>query len=95
MAPIATIPGNGNKVNLDVTSSVAAWSAGTLANFGWGIISTGTNGVDFDSSENGDFADRPMLTINFAPAPAPVPLPAGIYLLLSAIGSFFALRRLG
>ena len=84
LTPVATANGNGNKLNIDLTASVASWSAGTLGNFGIGFISTGSNGVDFDSSENTDFADRPMLTVNYTPAP--VPLPPSLLLSLPALG---------
>lgn len=80
---IATVNGSGNKVNIDITSTVSSWANGTLGNFGFGFISTGTNGVDFDSSENTDFADRPMLTINYTPAP--VPLPPSVFMVLPAL----------
>ncbi|MFT4563353.1 MAG: hypothetical protein ACI9BW_003107, partial [Gammaproteobacteria bacterium] len=50
-----TINGGGNKVTIDITSSVAAWAAGAT-NYGWAFIATGSNGVDFDASENSDFA---------------------------------------
>ena len=36
-APVATINGLGNKVTVDITSSVASWAAGAN-NFGWALI---------------------------------------------------------
>jgi hypothetical protein len=88
-----TINGNGNKVTVDITSSVAAWAAGAT-NYGWAFIATGTNGVDFDASENSDFADRPQLFINFtAPAPAVVPLPPSVALALPALAFLLRARR--
>ena len=89
-APFASVDGGGNKVQVDITSLVSLWADGTLMNFGLGFVPTGNNGVDFDSSENFDFADRPMLTVDFTPAP--VPLPASVYLFLGAAGFLFRAR---
>ena len=93
-APVATINGIGNKVTVDITSSVASWAAGAN-NFGWALISTGNNGVDVDASENIDFADRPQLFIGFtAPlAPAVVPLPPSVLLALPALAFLARTRR--
>ena len=92
--PVAVINGGGDKVTIDITSSVASWSAGAQ-NFGWAFLATGTNGVDFDASENSDFADRPMLFIDFtAPvAPAVVPLPPSLALALPAFAFLACTRR--
>jgi hypothetical protein len=46
-----------------VTTSVQNWSNGD-ANEGWVLTDTGSNGVDFNSSENGTAANRPKLTVN-------------------------------
>ncbi|MFT4562309.1 MAG: hypothetical protein ACI9BW_002053, partial [Gammaproteobacteria bacterium] len=83
----------GNKVTIDITSSVAAWAAGAT-NYGWAFIATGSNGVDFDASENSDFADRPQLFVNFTtPAPAVVPLPPSAVLALPALAFLLRARR--
>jgi hypothetical protein len=88
-----TINGGGNKVTIDITSSVAAWAAGAT-NYGWAFIATGSNGVDFDASENSDFADRPQLFVNFtAPAPAVVPLPPSMVLALPTLAFLMRARR--
>ncbi len=53
---------------VDVTEDVALWASGDLPNFGWGFTPTGSNGVDWFSSEN-DFVDgRPQLMISYSPA---------------------------
>ncbi len=92
--PVSIINGGGNKVTIDITSTVASWSAGAQ-NFGWAFIATGTNGVDFDASENSDFADRPMIFIDFTapPAAAVVPLPPSLALALPAFAFLACTRR--
>lgn len=44
-------------------STVQAWLDGTAPNHGWTMLPTGTDGVDFSSSENSDTAGRPKLTV--------------------------------
>jgi hypothetical protein len=92
--PVATINGGGNKVTVDITSSVAAWAAGST-NFGWALVSTGNDGVDIGASENIDFTDRPQLFIDFtAPIPpAVVPLPPSALLALPALAFLTRARR--
>lgn len=58
------VPGDGNKVFLDVTTDVALWASGAT-NFGWAFLPTGNNGVDWDASENSDPEDRPELVVEF------------------------------
>ena len=48
--PVADVPGSTGLLELDVTSSVAKYSAGE-ANLGWIIVPTGGGGVDAISSE--------------------------------------------
>ncbi|MEM7146240.1 MAG: DNRLRE domain-containing protein [Verrucomicrobiota bacterium] len=63
-SPVAG-PGGGNKVNLDVTAIVQNWSDGD-ANRGFAFVPGGSDGVDFDTSENTDDSDdRPSLTISY------------------------------
>ena len=52
-------------VDADVTADVQAWHSGEAENFGWGFIPTGTNGVDWDSSESENVAGRPKLSVEF------------------------------
>lgn len=64
----------------DVTPTVQAWHAGTLANNGWGITNQMNNGWQFDSSENATVVRRPILTIVFEAPCAPIMIvtePAG------------------
>ncbi|MCA9246064.1 MAG: DNRLRE domain-containing protein [Planctomycetales bacterium] len=49
---------------IDVTASLAAWQANPAQNFGWALLPTAVDGVDFDSSEG---AVHPKLTVNFDP----------------------------
>lgn len=51
--------------DVDVTADVQAWFSGESENFGWGFLPTGTNGVDWDSSEADSAPNRPKLTIEF------------------------------
>jgi hypothetical protein len=39
---------------IEVTPSVEAWAAAPGSNFGWGIVPTGNNGVEFASFEDGN-----------------------------------------
>ncbi len=49
-------------LSIDVTASVEAWAAATASNFGWVVLSTGFNGVDFYSSEG---TTPPVLTVEY------------------------------
>lgn len=44
-------------------STIQAWLDGTAKNYGWVMIPTGTDGVDFDSSEAPNLAVRPILKV--------------------------------
>ena len=56
--------------SVDVTASLAAWAQNPAANRGWIFRPTGTNGVDFRSSEYGTVSQRPSLTVRYVrPAP--------------------------
>ena len=50
---------------IDVTASLAAWVNSPAANRGWIFRPTGTDGVDFRSSEYATVADRPSLTVQY------------------------------
>lgn len=54
----------------DITAAVQAWANGT-ANYGFAILPTGTNGVDWLTSEFTDAAARPELVVEFTPVPEP------------------------
>src|SRR5690606_36664973 len=57
----------------DVLPSLQAWAANPGSNLGWAIRPPGTdNGVVFASSESSTAANRPKLTVTYAPPP---PLP--------------------
>jgi molybdopterin-binding protein len=59
----ATAPGaNSGLVSIDITAVLQAWIANPAINFGLAILPTGSNGVDFDSSE-GTIA--PRLVVEF------------------------------
>ena len=49
-------------IRIDVTESLQAWQANPSANFGWALLPTGSNGVDFESSEGGY---GPRLVVDF------------------------------
>jgi hypothetical protein len=55
-------------LNVDVTASLRAWSAGA-ANRGWALLPLpgGTDGLSFASSEAATLTSRPTLTITFTP----------------------------
>ncbi|NQU23768.1 MAG: lamin tail domain-containing protein, partial [Candidatus Nealsonbacteria bacterium] len=50
-------------ISIDVTASILAWQGAPATNYGWAMLPDGTDGVDFDSSENSTPADRPELRI--------------------------------
>jgi len=58
-------------LNVDVTASLRAWSAGA-ANRGWALLplAGGTDGLSFASSEGATLTQRPSLTVTFTPPPA-------------------------
>jgi hypothetical protein len=58
-------------LNVDVTASLRAWSAGA-ANRGWALLplAGGTDGLSFASSEGATLAQRPTLTVTFTPPAA-------------------------
>lgn len=53
--------------DIDVTSSLQAWSSNPAGNFGWVILPTGTDGLRLESSESttASNARRPKLTVNY------------------------------
>lgn len=53
-------------LSIDVTASLAAWQANPGTNFGWALLSNGTNGVDFNSSET---AAGPRLVVQYEEGP--------------------------
>lgn len=55
--------------SVDVTASVSTWSNAPAQNRGWVFLPTGTNGVDFRSSEFSTIADRPRLEVVYMAAP--------------------------
>ena len=61
---VGAVSGNTGLQKIDVTSSVAAWLAGTRTNHGWIVLPTGgNNGVDFHSSTTASSADTPYLDV--------------------------------
>ncbi len=68
--------GGAQTITLDVTETVLAWQANPTSNRGWALLATGTNGVEFGSSEDGSTSRRPRLTITLDDAETVgVPLP--------------------
>jgi len=55
--------------DIDVTRDLQAWSNGAT-NFGWAILpwSNGTDGWEFNQSENATISNRPKLTVQWVPA---------------------------
>ena len=52
--------------SVDVTASLVAWANSPSANRGWIFRPTGTDGVDFRSSEYATVADRPSLEVTYS-----------------------------
>jgi hypothetical protein len=51
--------------NVEVTSSVQAWSDAPASNNGWIVLPTGSDGIDLHSSEYATQSERPKLTVEF------------------------------
>jgi hypothetical protein len=51
--------------SIDVTASLSGWAMNPSANRGWIFRPTGTDGVDFRSSEYATAGSRPRLVVNF------------------------------
>ncbi|MGK7953591.1 MAG: DNRLRE domain-containing protein [Xenococcaceae cyanobacterium] len=49
-------------LSIDVTESVKAWQNDPSSNYGWAILPTGANGVDFDSAEG---TTKPRLVVEY------------------------------
>ena len=63
--PDATVDAlGGGTISIDVTASVAAWSAAPCTHHGWALLPSGGNGWDFYSSEG---ETPPKLVIELAP----------------------------
>lgn len=69
--------------SFDLTSAVQAWANGTT-NYGFAVMPTGSDGVDWFSSENSTVSARPKLTVEVA-APNSVSEP-GTFALFAAAG---------
>ncbi len=54
------------KISFNVLSSLQAWKTNPATNFGWAIVPTGADGVDFNSSEA---TIKPRLVVSFVPPP--------------------------
>ncbi len=61
---VRTVSGAAGVRTIDVTEDLALWAAGA-ENFGWAFTPSGTNGVDWDSSEAASISDRPLLQVFF------------------------------
>ncbi|MDJ0745941.1 MAG: DNRLRE domain-containing protein [Xenococcaceae cyanobacterium MO_167.B27] len=57
-------------LSVDVTESIKAWQSDPSSNFGWAILPTGANGVDFDSAEG---ATKPRLVVEYKENSNPEP----------------------
>ena len=56
---------NETKVLTGLESTLQAWADGTATNYGWVMISDNSNGLIFNSSENGTTSLRPILTVEY------------------------------
>ncbi len=87
--PVSTYRVGGN-LNLDVTSSLALWSEQTAINYGWIFMNTTNNNTEF-YSDDGSFAFRPLLTVDYTYT-NPVPEPLSIVMLAQYI-TFLGIRK--
>jgi len=85
-------------VSIDVTSFVTSWVEGGMANYGWGIINSSNNGLQFASSENTSGTagwHTPILEVDYT-APTAVPEPGTVILMcigLSGIAGRYRRKR--
>lgn len=75
-------------VTFDVTATLQAWLDDPASNFGWLILSNGTDGWRWDSSEGAVAALRPLLEVTYAPVPEPSSL-----VLLAVVPALLTRRR--
>ncbi|MEE8169604.1 MAG: metallophosphoesterase [Phycisphaerae bacterium] len=73
-------PGGTGNQTVNVTNSVAAWSADPASNHGWIILPVGTDGVELRTREAGPTARRPLLSVTFNEGPPVVSLVRRPYL---------------
>jgi VCBS repeat-containing protein len=59
-------------ISIDVTASVAAWLSNPSGNFGWALLPSGSDGVDFDSAESTTVSYRPRLVVEYVAGSPPV-----------------------
>lgn len=72
-------------LSIDVLASLQAWQANPSSNQGWALLPflpSGTNGIDFHSSEYFEANLRPILSVEVSP----IPEPASIAMLLAGAG---------
>ena len=53
--------------DIDVTASLSAWMADPSSNHGWAMLPTGTNGVDFYSTNNVSYW-VPRISVDYLPS---------------------------
>jgi hypothetical protein len=88
-------------VSFNVTNAVTAWQAGSANNYGWALLSSGTNDnwQFYTETYQGNAANkqafRPLLSVTYAPMMQvnAVPLPAAIWLFGGALSLFAVGRR--
>ena len=68
---------NNTNYTVNVTSSLQRWSSGTAANFGWVILSAGSDGVEIHSREATNSDYRPLLTVTYSAPLGPTITTAG------------------
>ncbi len=56
-------------LSINVLASLQAWQSNPATNLGWVVLPTGTDGVDFNSSEG---VTKPRLIVTYLPPPASV-----------------------
>ena len=59
---------SGEKIDIDVTMELQDWLDGE-SNYGWGFTPTGTDSVEFATSENTIISYRPKLIVRWIPEP--------------------------
>ncbi len=84
-------PSNGANV-LDVTSSLQAFSDGSVQNYGWILVDSSTNATWFRSDDYATFAERPILMVEYSAIPEPATL---CLLVMGLVGTMLRRRRQG
>ena|SRR3989344_4704692 len=94
LSPISISPqiSDGDLINFDVTQTLQFWAQDLLPNYGWALISSGTDGIDIYSSEG---RVVPRLEVQYTPfnPENPVPEPKTLTLFASGLAGAYVFSK--